>query len=89
MVSCRDALGDCTLLFTGFCGSLVYKLALSANNEAEELTKFFSEDYGRLRAIATGIDGGIYVTTSNTDGRRSAFGGDDKLIRFKSDVFIE
>ncbi|MDZ7726044.1 MAG: PQQ-dependent sugar dehydrogenase [Candidatus Campbellbacteria bacterium] len=82
-------LDEDTLLFTGLRGSSVYKLELDENNEAEELTRFFSEDYGRLRAISTGIDGGIYVTTSNTDGRGSTLKGDDKLIRFSSDVFAE
>lgn len=36
---------------------------------------------GRIREIYQGPDGNIYFTTSNTDGRGNARGGDDKLYK--------
>jgi quinoprotein glucose dehydrogenase len=37
--------------------------------------------FGRLRALAVGPDGAIYVGTSNTDGRGAARAGDDRVLR--------
>ena len=37
--------------------------------------------FGRLREVVEGPDGGIYLLTSNTDGRGSPSRGDDRIIR--------
>ncbi len=37
--------------------------------------------YGRLRDVAVGPDGDLYVLTNNTDGRGSPRDGDDRLVR--------
>jgi hypothetical protein len=36
-------------------------------------------EYGRLRALATGPDGGVYLATSNRDGRGRPNAGADEL----------
>ena len=43
--------------------------------------KLLEDAYGRLRAIAQGPDGYLYVTTSNRDGRGSPGRFDDKVLR--------
>jgi len=43
----------------------------------------FDEEFGRLRAIAQGPDGALYLATSNFDGRGSAGPGDDRIIRIE------
>ncbi len=40
----------------------------------------FDEDFGRLRAIAVGPHGALYVSTSNHDGRGDTRKGDDRII---------
>ena len=39
--------------------------------------------YGRLRDVAVGPDGHLYVTTSNTDRRAKLRPRDDKVLRLK------
>ena len=41
----------------------------------------FDEEFGRLRAIAQGPDGALYIATSNHDGRGDPEEGDDRVIR--------
>jgi glucose/arabinose dehydrogenase len=41
--------------------------------------------YGRLRDVASGPDGAIYVCTSNRDGRITPIGSDDRILRIVAD----
>jgi glucose/arabinose dehydrogenase len=41
----------------------------------------FDEEFGRLRAIAQGPDGALYIATSNYDGRGDPGPLDDRVIR--------
>jgi glucose/arabinose dehydrogenase len=41
------------------------------------------ENLGRVRAVAMGPDGHLYITTSNRDGRATTHPGDDHVFRLK------
>lgn len=44
----------------------------------------FDRTFGRLRCIAVGPDGAVYVGTSNRDGRGDPRDGDDKILRIST-----
>jgi glucose/arabinose dehydrogenase len=63
-------------------GGQLWRFTLSADGAstvAEEQLIF--GEYGRLRALARGPDGALYLATSNRDGRGRPEAGDDRLLR--------
>jgi|SRR3989344_308467 len=72
------------LYFAGLKGETLY--AFNPGNA--ELKKYFAGQYGRLRAVKTWL-GGLYFTTSNTDGRGNPTGGDDKLILIRDSGILK
>jgi len=73
---------DGAIYFTGLRGAGIYRYDLATKN----LTKFLDNQYGRLRALALGPDGYLYVTTSNRDGRGTPQAGDDKIIKINPQI---
>ena len=51
------------------------------NGQVLSHQKLFSGDFGRLRDVATGPDGYLYILTSNQDGRGSPKINDDRILR--------
>ncbi len=78
---------DNTLYFAGLRGESLYSAAITGGT-LETLTAHFSGEFGRLRAVALGPDGRLYVTTSNRDGRGAVKPGDDKIIRINLGVLV-
>jgi len=72
-----------SLLFTGLRGQALYRLTLSPSDprKALGLEALFEGRYGRLRDVAEGPDGALYVLTSNRDGRGSPTTDDDRVLR--------
>lgn len=72
--------------FTSLRGEHLERVILSGPRTIERIERWWetgihSGRYGRLRAVAQGPDGRLYVSTSNRDGRGSVQSGDDKIIR--------
>jgi glucose/arabinose dehydrogenase len=47
--------------------------------------KLLEKQYGRIREIAEGLDGSIYFSTSNRDGRGDPTKEDDRILRIVPD----
>ncbi|MEF3304636.1 PQQ-dependent sugar dehydrogenase [Paenibacillus sp. GYB003] len=73
------------LLVAGLRGMQVLKLTLAAGPEArvDKIDALWKDRYGRIRHVAEGPDGSLYVLTNNRDGRGSPKQNDDVILRFK------
>lgn len=69
------------LFFTGLRGEALYEVTITPEGQLAGLRAHLQGVYGRLRAIQLGLDGYLYISTSNTDGRGNPHEGDDKIIR--------
>jgi glucose/arabinose dehydrogenase len=68
--------------FAGLRGQGLYALRVSEDGrQVNDLTRVMHRAFGRLRAVAMGPDGRLYVTTSNRDGRGSPAANDDRILR--------
>lgn len=72
---------DGSLYFGGLRGQSLYEARVASDNTVT-LSKHFTRQFGRLRAVTAHSDGYLYVGTSNRDGRGNPAEGDDKIIRF-------
>ncbi len=77
-----------SLFFAGLRGSSLYQAFINEDDlQISGLIDHFNQEFGRIRSVALGPDGFIYIITSNTDGRGIPRLGDDKIIRIKPDFF--
>jgi glucose/arabinose dehydrogenase len=74
------AYADGHLWMAGLRGQRLWRIKVSAAGRASRPTAYFTEDYGRLRTVATAPDGLLWVTTSNRDGRGDPTPADDRIV---------
>ena len=71
---------------TAFVGALqgqcLFSVALDGTDAAKPKAHF-AREHGRIRNVAVATDGSLWMTTSNTDGRRSPGKDDDKILRVR------
>lgn len=66
-----------SLFFAGLRGEALYEYKI----KEKVLKEHFKKKFGRLRAVAIGPDGFLYISTSNRDGRGIPKALDDKIIK--------
>jgi glucose/arabinose dehydrogenase len=74
------AIIDSSLFFAGLRGEALYEARLNGGSVAD-IIRHFPGQIGRLRAVAIGPDGWLYLTTSNTDVRGNRRPNDDKIFK--------
>lgn len=72
-----------SLVFTGLRGQALYRLTLDPHDprRALALERLFQGQFGRLRDVAQGPDGALYLLTSNADGRGNPGAEGDSVLR--------
>lgn len=68
------------LYFTGLRGQSLYRVEVESDGTLGELTAHFVGEFGRLRSLALGPNGNLYLGTSNQDGRGRPKDGDDRIL---------
>lgn len=68
---------DDRILIANLRGEVLRSVPLTDLGTSRE---FFAGTFGRLRDVAAGADGAIWVLTNNTDGRGDPREGDDRII---------
>lgn len=74
------AIARSTAFLAALQGQSVFAVPLEGES-AGEPREFFAGTYGRIRNVVAAPDGSLWVTTSNTDGRRDPAEGDDRILR--------
>ncbi|MFI0261106.1 PQQ-dependent sugar dehydrogenase [Streptomyces sp. NPDC017056] len=65
----------------GLRGERLWRIPLAGRQAAAEPQAFLQGEYGRLRTVVAAGDGGLWLVTSNTDGRGEPKKGDDRILR--------
>jgi glucose/arabinose dehydrogenase len=70
-----------SMLFTGLRGEALYRVVFTDNtNKIDKVERYLYQQFGRLRNVAEGPDGNIYLAVSNQDGRGDPLTIDDRII---------
>jgi len=69
-----------SMFFGGLRGEALRRLEVDGT-EAGEHEALLKGKFGRIRAVATGPNGGLYFSTSNRNGRGDPARSDDRVIR--------
>jgi glucose/arabinose dehydrogenase len=72
-----------TLYAAALRGQRLWEVPLSDEGTAGEPTALLEEQYGRLRNVAVAVDGSLWITTSNRDGRGDPDDEDDRILRYQ------
>jgi glucose/arabinose dehydrogenase len=72
------------ILAANLRGTQVQRVVLGSDQlSVQKVEELFKGELGRIRNVAEGPDGSIYIMTNNRDGRGNPGAEDDRLIRLK------
>ncbi|MGK5729585.1 PQQ-dependent sugar dehydrogenase [Streptomyces sp. URMC 124] len=72
-----------SLWLAGLRGERLWRIPLDGTRPVAAPQAFLQGEYGRLRTVVATDDGGLWLTTSNTDGRGKPGGEDDRILRLE------
>ncbi|WP_431042010.1 PQQ-dependent sugar dehydrogenase [Streptomyces sp. P1-3] len=70
-----------SIWMAGLRGERLWRIPLRGKKPVAEPQAFLEGKYGRLRTVVATDDGGLWLTTSNTDGRGDPGDKDDRILR--------
>ncbi|WP_432013471.1 PQQ-dependent sugar dehydrogenase [Streptomyces cucumeris] len=77
------AIAKGSVWMAGLRGERLWRIPLKGDRPVAKPQSFLDGKYGRLRSVVASEDGGLWVTTSNTDGRGEPDKGDDRILKLK------
>ncbi|MBL1101455.1 PQQ-dependent sugar dehydrogenase [Streptomyces coffeae] len=77
------AIAKGSVWMAGLRGERLWRIPLKGERPVAKPQSFLVEKYGRLRSVVATDDGGLWVTTSNTDGRGEPGKQDDRILKLK------
>ncbi len=71
-----------SMLFTGLRGQALYRAVMNSSDPSkiDTVERYLHRAFGRLRNVAEGPDGRIYIAVSNQDGRGDPITIDDRIV---------
>lgn len=73
-----------SLYFGGLRGQSLYEAKIE-DGDTVSVRSHYREEFGRLRDVAHGPEGSLFVTTSNRDGRGQPASDDDRILKVDPD----
>ncbi|MFD7665787.1 PQQ-dependent sugar dehydrogenase [Streptomyces sp. NPDC059788] len=75
------AYAEGSVWMAGLRGERLWRIPLDGRRASARPQAFLQGAYGRLRTVVAAGDGGLWLVTSNTDGRGEPKKGDDRILR--------
>ncbi|MCK1797649.1 PQQ-dependent sugar dehydrogenase [Streptomyces sp. XM4193] len=72
-----------SLWMAGLGGERLWRIPLDGEKPLAEPEAFLEGDHGRLRTVVSDGSDGLWLVTSNTDGRGDPKKGDDRILKLK------
>ncbi|KWT60427.1 glucose sorbosone dehydrogenase [Streptomyces albus subsp. albus] len=77
------AYAEGSIWMAGLRGERLWRIPLAGREASAPPQAFLKGEYGRLRTVVPAGDAGLWLVTSNTDGRGEPRKGDDRILRLK------
>lgn len=72
-----------SIWMAGLRGERLWRIPLAGAEPSAEPQAFLEEEYGRLRTVVAAGGDGLWLVTSETDGRGTPGGDDDRILRLE------
>ncbi|WP_327744991.1 PQQ-dependent sugar dehydrogenase [Streptomyces europaeiscabiei] len=77
------AMAEGSVWMAGLRGQRLWRIPLDGTKTSADPQAFLEGDYGRLRTVVSAGGDKLWLVTSETDGRGSPEGGDDKILELE------
>jgi len=78
-----------TFFLAGLGGQRLWAIYVDEEQKRADPVAWFEGEYGRIRDVAPGPDGSLWMMTNNTDGRGSPRDGDDRIVQVRLTELVE
>jgi glucose/arabinose dehydrogenase len=80
---------DGTFFMAGLGGERLWVIYVDEAAGTADPVEYYTGEYGRIRDVAPGPGGSLWMLTDNTDGRGSPRDGDDRILQVRLSELVE